>query len=522
MTSDPYLRPVFTARQRMQFHCLIVVWLATLAIFWAWWLNPTHVVELSTYLISSIVVAWWLFLPGYFFFFLARMYQPRPDLPIPASLRVAMIVTKAPSEPWAVVQGTLLAMLAQPRPHDTWLADEDPTPETFGWCAERGVRVSTRRGISAYHRPTWPRRTRSKEGNLAYFYDTNGYAAYDVVVQLDADHRPAFGYLDAMLRPFADPGVGYVTAPSVCDGNTARSWAARARLYVEATLHGSLQAGYNHGWAPLCIGSHYAIRTAALREIGGLGPELAEDHSTTLLLNAAGWHGVHAMDAEAHGDGPLTFADCMTQEFQWARSLGAILFTVTPGCWRRLSPRLRAQFLFTQLWYPLFGMMMLLAYLVPLFALATHHAWVNVSYPVFLLLGLLCSASALLIVGWVRSCGWMRPPETPLISWEAIAYQMARWPWVLLGSLTSVLDVLARKPFAFRVTPKGAKTSPALPIRVLAPYLVLIALSGAGAIAVNEAGEAVGYYYFAILNSVVYAAVAALIIAMHGHETARD
>ena len=60
------------------------------------------------------------------------------------------------------------------------------------------------------------------------------------------------------------------------------SWAARGRLHREATLHGPVQLGHNGGLAPVCIGSHYAVRTRALREIGGLGPELAEDFSTTL------------------------------------------------------------------------------------------------------------------------------------------------------------------------------------------------------------------------------------------------
>ena len=168
--------------------------------------------------------------------------------------------------------------------------------------------ISTRKGREDYHRLTWPRRTRCKEGNLAFFYDHYGYDNYDIVCQLDADHAPSPGYLREMLRPFADPGVGYVSAPSICDKNAATSWAARGRLYAEASLHGAIQAGYAAGGACLCIGSHYAVRTTALREIGGLGPELAEDHSTTLMFNAAGWRGVHAVDAIAHGDGPNTFA----------------------------------------------------------------------------------------------------------------------------------------------------------------------------------------------------------------------
>ena len=85
--------------------------------------------------------------------------------------------------------------------------------------------------------------------------------------------------------------VGYVSAPSICAANAATSWAARTRLHTEAAFHGLFQTGYTRAFAPMCIGSHYAVRTKALQRAGGLGPELAEDHSTSLLINAAGWRG---------------------------------------------------------------------------------------------------------------------------------------------------------------------------------------------------------------------------------------
>jgi cellulose synthase/poly-beta-1,6-N-acetylglucosamine synthase-like glycosyltransferase len=91
--------------------------------------------------------------------------------------------------------------------------------------------VASRRGVPHYHRPHWPRRTRCKEGNLSWFYDNWGYADYDVVAQLDCDHVPGPTYLAEMVRPFADPAIGYVAAPSICDRNAASSWAARGRLF---------------------------------------------------------------------------------------------------------------------------------------------------------------------------------------------------------------------------------------------------------------------------------------------------
>ena len=97
-----------------------------------------------------------------------------------------------------------------------------------------------------------------------------------------------------------------------------------------------------------------------------MGPELAEDHSTSLLMNAGGWRGVHAIDAIAHGAGPATFADLAIQEFQWSRSLMTIFLQHTPRYLARLPVRLRMQFVFCELWYPLFAGFMLLKFLVPI------------------------------------------------------------------------------------------------------------------------------------------------------------
>jgi cellulose synthase (UDP-forming) len=353
------LIPAFDTSQKREYLLLYLLWIAMSLSFWFWWFAPEHNISAFWFTVNTGALVWVTVAPNYFLLMFGRGRVPNPTRTLPRFYRVAMVVTKAPSEPFEIVQRTLLAMLAQSHPHDTWLADEDPSPQTAAWCARHGIRISTRRGCEHYHRAEWPRRTRCKEGNLAYFYDHFAYAMYDIVVQMDADHVPGENYLTEMLRPFADPTVGYVSAPSICDNNAGESWSARSRLWIEASLHGALQVGYTGGFAPLCIGSHYAVRTAALREIGGLGPELAEDHSTSLMMNARGWRGVHAVNAIAHGDGPVTFADLATQEFQWSRSLTLILLKYTPGYFRMLPPHLRLQFLFCQLWYPLFSVMML-------------------------------------------------------------------------------------------------------------------------------------------------------------------
>ena len=509
------LVPLLSRRQRIVHTAGALAWGLAALYFWTWWLAPEHNIGTVWYALNSLVLAWLTAVPLYFLCLYTRARVSRADLdPVPNS-RVAMVVTKAPSEPWWVVRETLEAMLAQDYPHDTWLADEDPTQEVIAWCTAHEVRVSTRKGVAAYHRPTWPRRTRCKEGNLAYFYDHYGYDLYDFVVQMDADHVPAPDYLREMLKPFADPRVGYVSAPSICDKNAASSWSARGRLHVEATMHGIMQAAYSNGWAPLCIGSHYAVRTAALRQVGGLGPELAEDHSTTLMMNAHGWRGVHAFNATAHGDGPQTFADLITQEFQWSRSLVTILLQYSPRYVPRLPLHLRFQFLFCQLWYPLFSGFMFLMYLMPVAALWMGRAFADVTFVDFFL-HTLPAQTVILFLAWRwKSNGWMRPINAKVLSWEALLFLYAKWPWVLAGTLYAIRDRCTGSFIDFRVTPKGGGAAQHLPLLVVAPYAVLSLLSGLSVLAFADVQSASGFYFFAILNCVIYAGLVAAIVIRH-------
>lgn len=312
---EDYLKPIFSPSERKVFLFLVFIWAISTGLFFNYWFSKDHIQGWPSFMVNTLLLMWSMLLPGYFYFFVSRMKRINPSIEIPKGWSIAMVVTRAPSESFDLVKKTLKAMISQKTPHDTWLADEDPTEEVKAWCRENGVKLSCRKGIPEYHQPVWPRRTKCKEGNLAYFYDTYGYGAYDFVVQLDADHIPGKDYLEHMIRPFVHPDVGYVSAPSICDTNASTSWSARGRLFSESIMHGVLQAGYTFDYAPLCIGSHYSVRTKALKEIGGLGTELAEDHSTTLLFNANGWKGVHAFDATAKGEGPQAFEDCMVQEF---------------------------------------------------------------------------------------------------------------------------------------------------------------------------------------------------------------
>ncbi|WP_217902143.1 glycosyltransferase family 2 protein [Rhodococcus sp. OK302] len=500
---------------------LTVGWLASVAVFWWWWLAPEHRFGWFGFVVNSALLAYLCLLPAYFLVAVNRLRKVNPELRIP-DVRVAIVVTRAPSEPWLMVRETLEAMLAQqfPYAYDVWLCDEAPSAEISAWCEQHGVSVSTRNGRSDYHRDTWPRRTKCKEGNLAFFYDTVGYDSYDVVSQLDADHVPAVTYLAEMVRPFADPAIGYVSAPSVCDSNADQSWSARGRLHREAAFHGPVQLGHNRGLAPISIGSHYAVRTAAVRSIGGIGPELAEDFSTSYLLNTAGWSGAFAIDAEAHGEGPATFGAMLTQEFQWSRSLAVVLVNLVPRTLIRLPWRLRLRFLFALGFYPLLVLSTTVGLSLPPIAAVTGIPWVRVNYLDFLAHWIVPALFLLLLTAVLRRHRLLRPRNAPLLSWEVWLYALARWPIIGWGLAAACLQQITPKPVVFKVTPKGTSGVESMSVRLVAPYLVIsVVMSSAAIVGIARTG-AVGYIGLCLIAASIYTTLAIAAPLLHAHEAA--
>ena len=159
--SPELLVPALPAGARRLLVVLVLLWVVGTLAFWRWALQPTVWVSTPGTLINLLLLLYVTGIPAWPFYLFLRMRQVNPQLPVPAPLRVAMVVTKAPSEPWELVQHTLLAALAQAPTHDTWLADEQPSEAVRHWCQEQGVGLSSRAGVEDYHQPTWPRRSRS-------------------------------------------------------------------------------------------------------------------------------------------------------------------------------------------------------------------------------------------------------------------------------------------------------------------------------------------------------------------------
>ena len=157
-------------------------------------------------------------------------------------------------------------------------------------------------------------------------------------------------------------------------------------------------------------------------------------------------------------------------------------------------------------------------FLLPIIALATGRNFVNVTYPDFLAHILPLSIVLIGLAFYWRSTGAFRPHDAKVLGWEAAVFLLARWPWSLAGSFFAVRDQITGSFVDFRITPKDGKIAAFPPLRVLAPYIVMSVSSSAAALLVSDPGSAKGYYLFAIVNSIVYSAVLAVIIIGHARE----
>jgi cellulose synthase (UDP-forming) len=510
------LLPVWNKKEKIILRVISYFWLIASAIFFIWWFQKSHIGTTLGFILTSFVFIWIYLLQGYCIFFILKMKRLDLTLPTVKNVRVAMVVTKTPSEPFEMVKTTLKGMISQQwEVHDNWVADENPNAESLAWYKENNIHVSCRKDDPLYHNHIWPRRKKSKEGNLAYFYDKYGYEKYDFVVHLDVDHVPEPDYLEHILRPFSDSTVGYVCAASVCDTNSDESWAARARSSSEAMFHGPIQAGSNGKWIPLCIGSHYAVRTKALKEIGGIGPELAEDYSTTLMMNGFKWKGIYTYDAEAHGNGPQSFNDVMIQDYQWARSLMILFLTFFSKYLKRLSWRKKIGFTLTQLWYSLSAVAWLIGIIIPITTLLTGNPPVKVNFIEFLLFSSAPYLLSITIYLFVKIKGHLRPHNVSFFSWENSLFEIARWPWIVVACIEGAfLSFKKTKPVS-RVTPKDKSSIEFLNLRIILPYILIILINCYSVIFGKYNHAIIGYYWFSILIILSYSILLIAVARLH-------
>ncbi len=452
---------------------LSVVWVAVNVQFWGWWIpRATAGTPWLAGAVTAALAYQAAFLPTMFFAYVSRMRRPA-HRPAPVGVRVAVITPCVPAcESHEVIERQLRAIAEIEYPHDSWVLDESGDPEVRRMAEELGVRYFTRCGVEKWNEPGPPFQRATKAGNvnawLAHVEDLGH--DYDVFVQMDIDHRPRRCYLHQVLGHFDAPDVAWVQAPSLY-GNM-RHWTARGLAEQDLVFHGPLQMGfYGATGTPFIIGSHTSYRTSAIREIGGFQPTRAEDHLDTVVLASRGHRGVFVPELLAVGDGPDDFATYLRQQFAWAHSMITVFFTWTPRLLPRYRPFQAVQFLFSQSWYLLWSVSLLVLWAAPAAATLTDERIARgVTLSEYLLY-----AVPVALVGWTMWC-FARPHFQPRglgLSWRAAVLTVARWP-VVLWALVSVLLRIERP---YMITPKPGSGDVERPrARATVVYGPLIAL----------------------------------------------
>jgi cellulose synthase (UDP-forming) len=514
---------VFTPVQRAQFAVLVFAWAAVNIFFWVWWLRPSHFGNPVLYALVSVASFYCVtVLPSFYLFFLGWMRRPRrmhvKDLPPGVVGRVAVITLTVPgSEALSIVRSQLVSMRDLTYAHDSWiLVDKEHSPEIAAMADELGIKYFCRHdtatwgaeNVARWNGATPPFQTKTKAGNVNAWLDAHG-SDYSHFTQLDIDHRPVPGYLEAVLGYFRNPRVAWVQAPSVYGNH--EHWTARGSSEQEVSLQGPLQMGF-FGFCrtPFIIGSHCTYDMDAVRAMGGFQPTRAEDHLDTVCLAAAGREGVYLPEIIAVGDGPETFETYIAQQFAWAYSMIQVLFSYTPRMLPKYTSRQAVQFLFVQTWYTFWSLSTLALFLAPLLSLAMDAPVSQVSLVEYIQHSWPIAIAATVIWLWSRT--WHQPGRLSL-SWRGVTLQVARWVIVF----SAFVQVLFRVRKPYMITQKGIGAGGVAPFRlsVLAPYIALIGLALASCwfyLVEFGSSAAQGMLFFALIEAALFAVFFAVVL----------
>ncbi len=212
---------------------------------------------------------------------------------VPGRVSVIVTVLKDPR-----VARTLESLLAQRRGADEVLVDD-------GGGDDRVQRITEefhRRDPRVRHLPAPGNIPESR--NIALKAATGEFVAF-----LDADEVAPPGWLEALLRPFGDPNVGFTGGPTPAMAGTARTVGAR---YYDGYLRRFYEEVARRQPHALPMGNS-AWRAAVFREVGLLDTTLyrraaSEDQEIADRVLTKGWKGVYVPEAWVDHD----FSDITT------------------------------------------------------------------------------------------------------------------------------------------------------------------------------------------------------------------
>lgn len=418
--------------------------------------------------------------------------NPVPVRPA-ANLRIAMVTTRAPGEPYNMVATTLKAIKEvhyRTGSVDAWLLDETNDPRLHALCSDIGVNYFSRNGIDEWNtkkpakRPIGKRfldalwlpdeepakpqsadpffAARSKHGNFnAWFAHLDKIGMeYDILAGVDTDHVPEPNYLQRILGYFRDPDIAYAVGPQVYGNykagytNLVVRWAESQASFFQSTI----QRAGNASNSPMFVGTNYAIRIRALRQIGGFQPCITEDMATGLAIHTTknpqtgnNWKSVYTPDVLAIGEGPNSWSPYFTQQWRWAAGTFDTWFRVVWKVFYKLPPRALLHYFLILTYYPFVALTWLLAVTSSLTYLFAGGTAIVAPWGQFIALYLMSLVMQLSLYFWNRQ--YNVSPHEAAGSYGVSGMLIS----TLVGPvyLSALLGVIIGKKAHFIVTKKG-------------------------------------------------------------------
>ncbi|HEX6125954.1 MAG TPA: glycosyltransferase family 2 protein [Pyrinomonadaceae bacterium] len=423
------------------------------------WFHPFTFWFISLIFAGKLLISqsrWWL---------LPFMAAPIPRPPS-SGLRVGVATTfVAGAESIEMLEESVSAMMAMDYPHDTWVLDEEDSPEVRRLCSRLGAMHFSRKDLAHYQAESGKYQRRSKHGNYNSWLNEIGFGRYDFITTFDPDHIPKRNFLTEVLGFFDDSEIGYVQAAQAYYNQDAsfiaRGAAEETYSYYSSTQMFCYAAGY-----PVVTGCHSTHRASALKQVGGLAAHDADDLLITLLYRVSGWKGVYVPKILARGLTPVDWEGYFTQQLRWARSVLDIKFRIYPKMVSRL-PLKEIAVSFLHGFYYLQGITTLFILLLLCYMLATGSASSVVNY--FTSLNFVLLLAVLFVCDLYRQRFYLDRRTEAGLQWRAGVLQFAKYPYLVLAFCHVVSN---RRP-AYTVTNKSTASR-----RSIAPFVPHLAVAG--------------------------------------------
>ena len=441
------------ARERRIIKVMVLLGLFSILNFLLFFFHPDNRGNLFLYILLSITLLYGTAKKLYMWYNYTNISVPEQPSKMP-DLKVDILTTYFPGEPYQMIVTTLEAISKITYPHTTFLCDEADDPFLKKFCEENGVVHVTREN-----------RKDAKAGNInnALRQQAKG----DICVILDPDHIPEPDFLDPILPHFSDPDIGFVQIVQSYY-NIKDSLVARGAAEQTFQFYGPMMMTLNAYGSVNAIGANCVFRRAALDSIGGHAPGLCEDMHTAMLLYSKGWKAVYVPEVLAKGLAPSSLTTYFKQQLKWTRGTFDLLLKVYPKVFSKLNIRQKIHFGILPLHY-LCGVIYLINFLIPILALFLSTTPWHGNIINFILVALPVGISALMIRTFVQK--WVIEKEERGFHIVGGLLQINTWWIYLLGFIYTLIN----KNVPYLPTPKQSEFDTNL--KIVIPNAIVASIS---------------------------------------------